>query len=108
MCLRCPAGLVHGFPAPLLVSLEIVVNRVSDGERPLPRVVAFLAPQLGPPPCPRCLLCLAIVENGHAVRVLQIIAGSDFVFGIATVLRPPSRQPRAALAPAAVRERPLH
>src|SRR5262249_11874317 len=105
MCLRCPAGVVHSLPAPLLVSLEIVGNRVSDGERPFPCVVAFLAPQLGTPPCPRRLLRLPVVENRHPVRVLQIVAGADFVFGVAAAIRAPPRKACAALAAPPVAER---
>src|SRR5262249_57115149 len=50
-------------------------------------------------------LCLAVVENRHAVRVLQIVGGADFVFGVAAAIRPPSREPRAALAAPPVAER---
>jgi hypothetical protein len=48
--------------------------------------VAFLAPQLGAPPCARGLLRLTVIENGYPVRVLQIVAGADFLLDITTLL----------------------
>jgi hypothetical protein len=65
MRLRSPPGFIDGLAATPLVSLEIVVDCVLDGERPLPRVMTFLSPPLGAPPCPRGLLRLPIVEDGN-------------------------------------------
>src|SRR5215471_10684783 len=104
MRLGSAPGMVDGFTAAPLQFLQVVRDRISDGAGAGPRVVAFLAPQLRAPPCACRLLRLSVVENRHAVRVLQIVAGSHFVFDVATVSRPPSREPRAALAPAAVAE----
>jgi hypothetical protein len=67
--------------------------------------VAFLAPQLGTPPGPSGLLRLPVVENRNTISVLQIVAGADFVLGIATGGQAPPREPRAASGTAAVSER---
>ena len=72
---------------------------------PVPRVVAFLAPQLGAPPCPRGLLRLPVVENGNPVSVLQIVRGADPVLGISAVGLAAPREPRAAPGPPPVAER---
>jgi|SRR5262245_60203187 hypothetical protein len=104
MGLRGAPGLIDRLAAAPLEFLQVVGHGVRDGVRTGPRVVPFLAADLGAPPCARGPLRLPIVEHGDPISVLQIIAGADFVLDVSAAIRTPPREPRAALTPASVSE----
>jgi len=67
--------------------------------------MSLLPAQFSPPPLPRSLLRLPVIENGYAVRVLQIVRGADPVFrvpaiGLATPCKPSASAGPPAGSPA--------
>src|ERR1700730_14388768 len=67
--------------------------------------MALLAPHLGPPPCPRRLLRLTVVEHRDPIGILEVVCGANLTFCIATSFGPPPSQPRPPFPASAVPER---
>ena len=84
MRLGGPPGVIDRLAAAPLELLQVIGDGVRDGVGAGPRVVAFLAPELGSPPSPRGFLGLPIAKNGYPVSVLQIVRGAEPVLGVAT------------------------
>src|SRR5262249_54088669 len=84
MRLGRPPCVIDRLPTASLISLNVILNRVLDAERSLPRIMPIFAPPFGPPPLSGGPLSLAIVQNHDPVSVLQIVRGADSVLGIAT------------------------
>jgi hypothetical protein len=78
--------------------LQVIRDGVSDRERPRPRVVAILAPQLRSPPNARGTLGLAVIQHSHPVSFLEIVSSANPMLDIAAAVGPSPRKPCAALA----------